>query len=354
MTIRLLILGTGGMANNHAEAFKAIPGVELVAGVDTRAPQLAAFCEKHGIENRFSSLDEAIAWGGFDAAANVTPDAVHYATTMALLKAGKHVLCEKPLSTDYAKASEMADAAKAAGVVNMVNLSYRNGAALQKAAEMVAKGEIGPVRHFEAQYLQSWLTQAAWGDWRTEPQWLWRLSSKHGSKGVLGDVGIHILDYATFIAGSFPVSISSRLKTFDKAEGNRIGEYDLDVNDSFVAHLELKNGATGTVTATRFASGHHNDLKLSIYGDGGGLEVRYIQNESKLLACLGSQDMATQTWREIKTPPVKTVYQIFAEAIAGKGPMIPDFARGAALQFLLDAAEESDRQKSMNITVNLA
>ena len=353
MTIRLLILGTGGMANNHAEAFKAIKGVELVAGVDTRPVQLEAFCEKHHIEHRFASLDEAIAWGGFDAAANVTPDAVHHATTMALLKAGKHVLCEKPLSTDYAKAREMADAAKAAGVVNMVNLSYRNGAALQKAAEMVAKGEIGKVRHFEAQYLQSWLTQAAWGDWRTEPQWLWRLSSKHGSKGVLGDVGIHILDYATFIAGSFPVSISGRLKTFEKAEGNRIGEYDLDVNDSFVCHLELESGAMGTITATRFASGHHNDLKLSIYGDGGGLEVRYIQNESKLLACLGSQDMATQTWREIATPPVKTVYQVFAEAIEGKRPMIPDFERGAQLQFLLDAAEESDRQKSASIAVKM-
>lgn len=353
MTIRLLILGTGGMANNHAEAFKAIDGVEVVAGVDTRPVQLEAFCDKHQIEHRFATLDEAIAWGEFDAATNVTPDSAHYATTMALLKAGKHVLCEKPLSTDYAKAKEMADAAKAAGVVNMVNLSYRNGAALQRAAEMVAKGMIGPVRHFEAQYLQSWLTQAAWGDWRTEPQWLWRLSSKHGSKGVLGDVGIHILDYATFIAGSFPVSISGRLKTFEKAEGNRIGEYDLDVNDSFVSHVELANGAMGTVTATRFASGHHNDLKLSIYGDGGGLEVRYIQNESKLLACLGAQDMATQTWREIETPAVKNVYRVFIEAIQGKGPMIPDFARGAALQYLLDAAEESDRQKGASVEVKL-
>ncbi|MCD2173859.1 Gfo/Idh/MocA family protein [Rhizobium sp. C4] len=351
--MRLLILGTGGMANNHVEAFKAIDGVEIVGGVDTRPLQLAAFCDKHQIEHRFPTLDEAIAWGKFDAAANVTPDAAHHATTLALLAAGKHVLCEKPLSTDYAKAREMADAAKAAGVVNMVNLSYRNGAALQRAAEMVSKGMIGPVRHFEAQYLQSWLTQAAWGDWRTEPQWLWRLSSKHGSKGVLGDVGIHILDYATFIAGSFPVSISGRLKTFDKAEGNRIGEYDLDVNDSFVSHVELANGAMGTVTATRFASGHHNDLKLSIYGDLGGLEVRFIQNESKLLACLGAEDMATQTWREIETPAVKNVYRVFIEAIQGKGPMIPDFARGAALQFLLDAAEESDRQKGASVEVKL-
>jgi predicted dehydrogenase len=354
MTIRLLILGTGGMANNHAEAFKAIPGVEIVAGVDTRPAQLAAFGDRHGIRQRFGSLDEAIAWGGFDAATNVTPDAAHYGTTMALLAAGKHVLCEKPLSTDYAKAREMAEAAKAAGVVNMVNLSYRNGAALQCAAAMVANGAIGPVRHFEASYLQSWLTQSVWGDWRTEPQWLWRLSSRHGSKGVLGDVGIHILDYATFIAGSLPVSISSRLKTFDKAEGNRIGEYDLDVNDSFVAHLELANGAIGTVTATRFASGHHNDLKLSIFGDHGGLQVLFVKGESRLLACLGEADKADQTWRELDVPPVDHVYQVFIDAIRGEGPMIPDFERGAALQFLLDAAEESDRQRGASVEVYFA
>ena len=66
----------------------------------------------------------------------------------------------------------------------------------EKAAQMVRDGAIGTIRHFEASYLQSWLTQPAWGHWDREPQWLWRLSTKHGSKGVLGDVGIHILDFA--------------------------------------------------------------------------------------------------------------------------------------------------------------
>mgnify|MGYP000149639449 CR=1 FL=1 len=349
--IRILILGTGGMANTHASAFAAIKGVKLVAGVDTRPEQLAAFCDHHHIKHRFNTLDEALAWGEFDAACNVTPDAVHHSTTMALVASGKHVLCEKPLATDYGKAREMADAAKAAGVVNMVNLSYRNVAALQKAAELVAAGKIGKVRHFEASYLQSWLTQPAWGDWKTESKWLWRLSSKHGSKGVLGDVGIHILDYATFIAGAFPTSLSCRLKTFHKAEGDRIGEYDLDVNDSFVAHMELEGGATGTVTASRFASGHQNDLKLEIFGDDGGLEVLFTQNESILRGCLGQKAMIKQRWTDIKAGPVKTVYEVFANAIKGKGPMIPDFERGAALQFLLDAASESDAQRSASVDI---
>jgi len=114
----------------------------------------------------------------------------------------------------------------------MVNLSYRNVPALQKAAQMVRDGAIGTIRHFEASYLQSWLTQPAWGHWDREPQWLWRLSTKHGSKGVLGDVGIHILDFATFIAGMDATQVSCLLQTFDKAPGGQIGDYVLDANDS--------------------------------------------------------------------------------------------------------------------------
>ncbi|MES2144945.1 MAG: Gfo/Idh/MocA family oxidoreductase, partial [Pseudomonadota bacterium] len=132
--MRLLILGTGGMANNHAENFARIPGVTLAGGVDTRPAQLAEFCRKHNIANSFASVDEALAWGQFDAVTNVTPDAAHYPTTMPVLKAGKHVLCEKPLATNAADAVEMAEAAARAGGVNMVNLTYRNVPALQRAA----------------------------------------------------------------------------------------------------------------------------------------------------------------------------------------------------------------------------
>lgn len=338
--IRLLILGTGGMANTHAENFAAIPGVELVAGVDPRPDPLAAFCKTHAIPRGFANLEEALAWGEFDAAANVTPDAAHCPTTLPLLLAGKHVLCEKPLATNAGDAATMQRAAALAGVVNMVNLSYRNVPALQKAASLVRDGAIGAVRHFEASYLQSWLTQPAWGDWQTEPQWLWRLSTAHGSKGVLGDVGIHILDFATFIAGEAATEISARLATFDKAPGGRIGAYRLDANDSVTMQLRLAGGALGTVHATRFATGHLNDLRLRIYGTKGGLEVSFENATSRLRACLGD-DRLTATWRTVDCPDVPTIYQRFIAAIRGEGRAEPDFARGTELQRLLDAAELS-------------
>lgn len=338
--VRLLILGTGGMAKNHAEGFAAIPGVTLAAGIDIRAEQLAVFRQMHGIPQGFASVCEALTWGEFDAVTNVTPDAAHHATTLPFLSAGKHVLCEKPLATNAADAAEMAAAAATAGVINMVNLSYRKVPALQHAARMVRDGAIGTIRHFEASYLQSWLTQPAWGEWSVEPQWLWRLSTKHGSKGVLGDVGIHILDFATFIAGLDATGVSCLLQTFDKAPGGRIGDYILDANDSATMQLRLANGALGTVAATRFATGHLNDLRLRLYGQTGGLEVSFENAVSRLRACLG-KDVRTATWREVDCPTVPTIYQRFIAAIRGEGAAEPDFARGAALQRLLDRAEAS-------------
>lgn len=348
--VRILILGTGGMARNHAEAFAAIPGVTLVAGIDTRAEQLAAFQKAHNIPHGFPSVQEAIAWGEFDAVTNVTPDAAHYATTLPFLAAGKHVLCEKPLATNAKDAEEMTAAAAQAGVVNMVNLSYRNVPALQHAAQMVRDGAIGTIRHFEASYLQSWLTQPAWGHWDKEPQWLWRLSTKHGSKGVLGDVGIHILDFATFIAGMDATQVSCLLQTFDKAPDGQIGDYVLDANDSATMQVRLANGALGTVAATRFATGHLNDLRLRLYGQTGGLEVTFEKAVSHLRACLG-EDIHTGTWRDVDCPAVPTIYQRFIAAIRGESPADPDFARGAALQRLLDRAVDSADQDGKLLAV---
>ncbi|MDJ0627260.1 MAG: Gfo/Idh/MocA family oxidoreductase [Rhodobacter sp.] len=349
-TIRLLIVGAGRMGRTHAEAFAAMDGVGIAGVADIDPGAAARMAGAFDGARPFASVSDALAALDFDAAANVTPDAVHHATTMPLLAAGKHVLCEKPLAANAADAARMAGTAQDAGVVHMVNLTYRKVPAMQAAAAMVARGDIGRVRHFEASYLQSWLTQPAWGDWRTDPAWLWRLSTAHGSKGVLGDVGIHILDFATHVAGDGIADISCRLQTFDKAPGGRIGDYALDANDSCVMHVGLQGGAIGTVTASRFASGHLNDLFLRIYGDTGGLEISFAGGVSLLRSCLGA-DLRAARWSEVETPPVPPVFERFIAAIRGEGPADPDFHRGAALQRVLDAAEASDVADGRRIAV---
>jgi predicted dehydrogenase len=334
------------MAKNQLDHFTRISGVEVVGAVDTDPSRLAAFADKFNIPKRFETLDEAIAWGEFDAATNITPDRIHYPTTLALIAAGKHVLCEKPLAENYPKALEMTEAAEAAGVINMVNLTYRNVAPLQRAREMVLAGELGTVKHVEASYLQSWLVSRAWGDWRTESTWLWRLSTGHGSNGVLGDVGIHILDFAAYGAATDIDHVFARLKTFNKAPGGQIGEYLLDANDSFTMSVDFANGALGVIHASRWATGHLNELKLRVYGEKGSLEVIHRPAGSQLRGCLG-EDVETATWKDIEVAPVPTNYQRFAEAVASGIQSDPNFRHAANLQKVLDLAmvTERDRQE---------
>lgn len=335
--MRLLILGTGAMAMSHAMAFAAIPGVKVVGAVDVDKARAEEFAAKHKIGRAFDSLDAALAWDKFDAAANVTPDSAHHPTTLALIRAGKHVFCEKPLAENHARAMEMTEAAERAGLVNMVNLTYRNVAALQKARAMVQAGELGDVRHVEAAYLQSWLVSKLWGDWRTESKWLWRLSTAHGSNGALGDIGIHIVDFAAYGAGQEVDHVFCRLKTFDKAAGNRIGDYELDANDGFAMSVSFANGALGVIHASRYATGHINELRLRIHGTAGAVEVVHRLDGSSLRACLGP-DIEKGEWQDLTCPPVETNYQRFASAVAQRKTLEPSFRRAADLQKVLDQA----------------
>ncbi len=337
---RLLLLGTGGIAAHHVEEFAKIPECGIVACVDLLPGKAEKFAAANGIAHHFDSLDEAIAWGGFDAAINCTPDGVHKATTLALIAAGKHVFCEKPLAPSFADALAMTEAAESAGLVNMVNLTYRNSPALQQARKMAVAGEIGALRHVEAAYRQSWLVSKTWGDAMSEPQWLWRQSTAHGSTGVLGDVGIHILDFASFGAADDFASLKAELVTFPKVEGDRIGEYVLDANDSVAMTARLKSGALATVVATRFATGYLNELSLSLHGTKGALKVESDGKASKLWACLG-QDIDLNRWEELEPPEVRRNARRFADALISGENGDPSFRRVADIQKLIDAAFES-------------
>jgi predicted dehydrogenase len=337
---RLLLLGTGGIAAHHIAEFAQIPECRIVACVDLVPGKAKTFAAKNAIGRHFESLEEAVGWGEFDAAINCTPDGAHKATTLAMIAAGKHVLCEKPLAPSFADALAMTEAAESAGLVNMVNLTYRNSPAIQQARKMVEAGEIGELRHVEAAYRQSWLVSKAWGDAMTEPQWLWRQSTAHGSTGVLGDVGIHILDFASFGAADDFVSLKAELVTFPKVEGGRVGEYVLDANDSVAMTARLKSGALATVVATRFATGYLNELSLSLHGTKGALRVETDGQESSLLACLG-KDIDQSRWKKVRTPAVPRNARRFADALISGENGDPSFRRAADIQKLIDAAFES-------------
>lgn len=340
--MRLLVLGTGNMAKlQMRRGWTVIPGVEVVGAVEVDPNNAEVFRAEFGTPRQFSTLDEALAWGEFDAVTNVTPDAVHHGTTLKALAAGKHVFCEKPLATTYPLAMEMVEAAEAAGRINMVNLTYRNVAELHKARELIAAGTIGTVKHIEASYLQHWVALRDWSDPGIAGPWLWRLSKGHGSNGTLGDIGIHIIDFTTFATGTEVASMNCRLQTFRKVEGDRMGEYVLDANDSFIISAEFTNGAIGTIHSSRWASGHANDQRLRAYGEKGGLELSHGHWGTLLRICVG-EDIATGTWREVKADPVPTNYQRFAEAVRTGVQTEPSFRHAAGLQKVLDLALVAD------------
>ena len=235
----------------------------------------------------------------------------------------------------------MRDRAESAGVMNMVNFSYRDAPAIHTARQIVESGEIGRVIHVDAHYFQSWLVSAAWGDWRTSDTWLWRLSTAHGSSGTLGDIGVHILDFASYPVGRY-ASVRCDLRTFDKAPHGRIGDYVLDANDSMVAVAEFDEGALGVIQATRWATGYGNRLSLKIFGDKGAVRVDLDKDRNAVDICTGG-DVDERAWKSVAAEETPNNYQRFLTAIRTGVNGQADFARGAEIQRVLDACFESHR-----------
>ena len=128
--------------------------------------------------------------------------------------------------------------------------------------------------------------------------------------------------------------------TFPKAEGDRIGDYRLDANDSVAMTARLARGALATIVATRYATGYTNDLSLSLHGTKGALKVETDGGASRLSACLG-KDVDKARWRKLETPPVRRNARRFADALLSGVNGDPSFRRAADIQRLIDAAFDS-------------
>ncbi|MDD5706566.1 MAG: Gfo/Idh/MocA family oxidoreductase [Kiritimatiellae bacterium] len=344
-TIRLGVIGTGGMARGHASFFQKIKGVKLAACCDVREPVAKAFAQEFGIAAVYTDYRRMLAREDLDAVTNVTPDAQHAEVALATIAAGVHILSEKPMATDMDDARKMVKAAAKAGVRNMINFSYRNSSALQQAAEAVRDGAIGELRHVESSYLQSWLGNPAWGDWRQNRALTWRLSTRHGSNGVLGDLGCHIYDLTRLLCGDDIVEIDCRLQTFDKGvKGNRLGEYVLDANDSFVSTVTFRGGALGTVHSTRWAVGQSNSLRCRAFGTAGAIEVDLDRSYTDYRICRGARAIKACAWKSVACKPTPNNYERFIACIRTGRDDPSDFANGLRIQAYLEASTLSGKR----------
>ena len=199
---------------------------------------------------------------GIDAVAIVTPNHAHAAAARAFLKAGIHVICDKPLTTTRREADQLAKLARESGLIFAVTHNYTGYPLVRQARAMVQAGELGAIRVVQVEYAQDWLatrmeeTGSKQAEWRTDP-------ARSGPAGAVGDIGTHAFNLAEFIAGDEVASLSAELHTF--VEGRR-----LDDN----AHIMLRfaSGAKGMLWCSQVAAGLENGLRIRIYGEKAGLE----------------------------------------------------------------------------------
>lgn len=337
--IRLAIIGTGGMANNHACSFNAIKGCNVTACCDIVPGRARAFAEKHGIPKAYTDAETMLNNERLDGVSIATIDKAHAPVALLAIKYGLRVMCEKPLADNLRDARRMAQAARAKKLITAINFSYRNSPATQMASKIVASGKLGRIMHVEGSYLQGWLVGKYWGDWHKSEAWLWRLSTRHGSAGVLGDIGVHLYDFASFIVGDI-TALQCELKTFDKGL-KRIGTYVFDANDSMVTIVHFKNGALGTLHSSRWATGQANTVALRVYGNKGGADINLDRPAPETLRICVGKDVDKNIWRPVKCPPVPTMYQRFVDAIKSGKQGQTSFEGGAQVQAYLDASLKS-------------
>ncbi len=347
--VKLGIVGTGSMANQHAENFGNIRGVKIVTCCDIVKKKAKDFAGIHGIANYYTDFEQMLNSEQLEAISIVVNDKFHTPLAITAMKKGLHIFCEKPLATTAADAKKMVRVAQKAGVVNMVNFVYRRSSALQRASQMVKSGEIGQLRHIEAHHLQSWLTGKHWGDWKKTSAFLWRLSKNYESTGALGDIGCHILDFVTFVAGDIS-NVYCKIKNFDKGVKKSYKGYSLDANDSAHIVAEFTNGATGTINVSRWATGQVDTLFLQVHGTKGALKVDLDGGEDKLWISVG-KDIDKPKWKIVSCGKCVTNYQKFIKSIKTGRNDVPTFVEGARVQEYIDKCFVSaEQEKPMKLS----
>jgi predicted dehydrogenase len=275
------MLGYAFMGKAHSHAFKtlahmvypppAVPVLAAIAGRDSEAVRAAA--ARYGYASAYTDWRDLVADSRVQLVDNGGPNDAHAEPCIAAARAGKHVLCEKPLGRTASEARAMLAEVTRAGVKHMVGFNYRFVPAVRYAYELVHSGSLGTIRHFRARYLQDWLSDA-------ESPHSWRLSRATAGSGALGDLGAHVIDLARFLVGE-PATVSATLKTFTR---QRPGG-SVDVDDAFAATLEFESGAIGTLEATRVALGRKNHMAFEINGSKGSLAFNMERlNELQVLA----------------------------------------------------------------------
>ncbi len=257
--VRVVVIGSGSICRfRHAPEYHANPDAQIVAFVD---PVLARadWCAAKWGGQAFDKWEDAIALNGVNAVSVCTPNYLHAPLTIAALKAGKHVLCEKPMATSDDEARAMVDASAAAGKFLMIGHNQRLAPLHIKAREIVASGVLGKIISFRTSF-----AHGGPENWSIERDQSWFFHKDKAFIGAMGDLGVHKTDLLRYLLGEEIVEASAFVEHLEKANS--------DVDDTAVCLLRTQSGAVGTLTATWT---HHpgEDNATVIYGENGTLRM---------------------------------------------------------------------------------
>ena len=265
MSIRVGIIGCGKIAQiRHIPEYTANPHAEVYGFYDINLSRAEELAKKHG-GKAYASYQELLEDPEIDAVSVCAANHVHAEISIAALKAGKHVLCEKPMALTLAECEAMVAAAREAGKYLMIGQNQRLAKAHMKAKELIEQGAIGKVLTFRTIF-----GHGGPETWSVDPgKNTWFFDKTKAAMGAMADLGIHKTDMIQYILGARIVRTQAVLKTLDKrdATGGLIG-----VDDNAICIYQMENGVIGTMTAswTYYSA---EDNTTVIYGTKGELRL---------------------------------------------------------------------------------
>lgn len=374
--LNVAMIGAQFMGKTHSNAWRKVgmffdlpvkPCMKVICG--RPEDNLGEKAESYGWEETCESWEEVVNRPDIDIVDICTPNFLHPPVAIAAAKAGKHVICEKPLANTSKEAMDMLKAVEKAGVKHMCGFSYRFAPAVMSIKQMIEKGELGRIHHFRAAYQQ---------DWIVDPNFpmVWRLKKQHTGSGALGDIGAHSTDLCHYLIGPIE-EVTGALTTFVKQRpvgtsdtgitaagrekrGAKMDTVDVDDAAVYIARIQGTD-TLATFEATRFATGRRNNNSIEIYGSEGS--VLWNQEDMNVFHYFNRRDPQTrQGFRRIHATDgghpyseawwptghiigyehlfVHEMYE-FVKSLNSKKVTYPTFEDGVKCQKVLDAVEKA-------------
>jgi predicted dehydrogenase len=266
------VVGTGFIGPVHVEAIRRL-GHRVVGLLGSSPAKSAQVAKALDIEKGYASYDELLADSAVKVVHLASPNVAHFEQCRLALRAGKHVVCEKPLAMTSQQTRELVELAKASSVIAAVNYNVRFYPLVLEARERVRSGQLGDIFHVTGSYLQDWLLQPTDFNWRV-------LASEGGELRAVADIGTHWLDTLNFITGLRVEAVCADLRTvhptrmkptggsetFTNAERANGTPVTIDTEDYGSILLRFQGGAKGCLTVSQVAAGRKNCLRFDLAG----------------------------------------------------------------------------------------